>query len=83
MEDKLDTIIDLLKQLIELQTKPSSTSQSSYNKWTPEQEALLITLHNKDTPQFLIIEELAREFGIVRSAGAIESRLRKLGVERG
>lgn len=81
MEDKLDIIIkelqrnnELLQQLVD---------QNKYDhrpRWDDEQETLLKELYHKGSDIPSIISAIRLSFGIERSTGAIESRLRLLGL---
>jgi len=77
MEEKLDKIISLLEELVY-----NSKHYNGYVKWSYEQEEFLDIMFTAghDVPE--LIKLIKEKFGIDRSAGAICSRLSKLGLNK-
>lgn len=77
MEEKLDKIISLLEELVH-----NSKHYNGYAKWSYEQEEFLDVMFTAghDVPE--LIKLIKEKFGIDRSAGAICSRISKLGLNK-
>lgn len=69
----------ILRELLEINSKPKLNGM--YALWDVEQEAFLMEHYLTGKNLKEIIELIKEEFGVDRTVGALQARLKKLGIE--
>lgn len=71
----------ILRELLEINTKPNKATNGMYTLWDTEQEEFLVEQYLNGETLKSITELIKEKFDIDRSVGALLARLKKLNVE--
>jgi hypothetical protein len=71
----------ILRELLEINTKPTRPTNGMYNLWDKEQEEFLVEKYSGGLDLESITNLIREKFDIDRSTGALLARLKKLNVE--